>query len=184
VNVSGNLKTLPYILTICFISCGSPKSIVDYTKKGFIIKPGQGTNQLNLGKTEITTAFALLGKNDKLEEKISDGIDTSFTTYSYVFNNLGLTVVASEAAELNKGVIEHLYFSKTATVKTSKGIIMNNSTLEQVLIAYGKPDNQDKYADVTILHYKKKGISLLIEKAINKVTGMEVYKPNGFSSHL
>lgn len=178
------MKTLLYILTICFVSCNSTKSLEVNNDKEFLIIPGKGTNQLLVGKTEIPNVFALIGKTDKLETKIADGLDTSFTTYSYVFSNLGLTIVSSEGSQLNKGIIEHIYFSKTAKVKTSKNIIMNTSTLEEVLSAYGNPDNQDNYADVTILHYKKKGISILIEKAINKVTGMEVYQPNGFSSHL
>ncbi|MEO6453305.1 MAG: hypothetical protein ABIN97_04500 [Ginsengibacter sp.] len=183
------MKALIYILAICFISCSTPKLMVDNTEKVYVIYPGKGTNQLNIGTSKITSAFDLLGKNDTLEKKIIDGMDSAFVIYSYIYTNLSLTIISSaifepKGEDLDKSLIENIYFSTSAKAKTSNGIVMNKSTLEEVLEVFGKPDNQDEYADVTILHYRKKGISFIIEKAVNTVTGIEVYKENGNSSHL
>jgi hypothetical protein len=187
--VSEIMKMLLIILLFGAVCCSSTKPTSAGLQKIYIIEPGKGTNQLLIGKTKITSAFTLLGKNDSLSRKIIDGIDSSFVVYYYVYNKLGLTIISPSIVEhkgedLNNSYIQSIYFTSPAKVKTTNGIVLNKSTLEEVLRSFDKPDDQDRYADVTILHYRKRGISFIIEKELNIVTGIEVYEENGYSNHL
>ncbi len=183
------MKVLIIILTFGLACCSSSKPLSKSIEKVYIIEPGRGTNQLYIGTTKITSAFALLGKNDTLSEKIIDGIDSAFVIYNYEYIKLGLTIISpsiveSKGQDLDNSLIQSIYFNTLAKAKTINGIVLNKSTLEEVLQLFNKPDDQDRYADVTILHYRKRGISFIIENALNSVTGIEVYKENGHSSHL
>ena len=181
------MKILVLALSLLFVSCSTSNYHLNKNEDVYIIMPGKGTNQLHIGTSKITSAFSLLGKNDKSGKKIIDGLDSAWAVYNYEYTKLGLKIIGStinesKGEDLGNSIIESIYFTAPAKAKTNNGVTLNKSTLEEVKKIFGEPDVQDGYADVTILHYRKKGISFIIEKAINSVTGIEVYKENGYSS--
>jgi hypothetical protein len=141
------MKLLIIIVTMFLFACSSPKHLYDNNDSLYIIQPGKGTNQLLIGTSKITSVFSLLGKNESLGKKYSDGLDTAFIEYSYAYRKLGLMNTSSSIPEfkgedLNNAIVEHIYFTLPAKAKTINGIILNKSTFEEILKSFGESDKQ------------------------------------------
>jgi hypothetical protein len=105
-------------------------------RKKYVIKPGCGVDNLQLGQTQ-SKALSVLGKPDKIMNSLEG-------SYFYIYQNEGIDLDFGEV----DGVLKIIFFygeggqgHRGADVETDQGLQIGDS-FSKVLKVYGYPDKQ------------------------------------------
>lgn len=192
-------------------------SLIFFTADDYIVTAGIGTNNLIVGKTKVKAALADLGKNYQVfkhgevlqgrkevdgEYYINSGDESIWFDVQYTYEKKGISLLLRvEAAQNNNPkinentVIAHVIFEGRANVRTSNNIILNVSTIDEVLAKYGQWESRNTENSISkekqilhhkndttsryFIHYRLEGISFGLNSKTNKVSLIDIYREEG-----
>jgi hypothetical protein len=123
--------TILIIVSIYLTGCSNLNRFNSLNDKEIIIKEGVGIKSFVIGKTKEHEIINKLGGNyERIKHK----------NYSVeiIYKELGLSFYFYQSD--TKKTIFSIHFRKPFKGKTIKGIILNQSTMENVIEIYGKPN--------------------------------------------
>jgi hypothetical protein len=174
--------TLKVVSILCFFLIGSIAFAQKDKKPEYIVKPGVGTDKLQVGKTSLSDAMNMLGKSYNFSQSIADVMGGgSIYGNTYKYYDLGITVVFNVYAgmkDTSDTRLHSLTFERPlAPAKTIDGITIGVSTLKDITDVYGTPDYKQEYKNEIDVSYRYKGLAFVIDKADNKLEKITVFVP-------
>lgn len=159
-------KLLILVLFLFAVSANAqnkPKSPDNYN----LIKEGKGMSGILIGKSTMDDVIEKFGKEYKwIENK----------KYSYQMNYYKLGVAFYICQSDKKKQIFVIEMKSPYKAKTSKGIILGKSTLEDVQKKYGKLKSGTEYRGVSFYYNKVAGKNVISEIDITEPTGIRQCK--------
>jgi hypothetical protein len=126
-----NFVTILSIVVIYLTGCCNLNRFNSLINKETIIKEGKGIKQFIIGKTKEQEIVKKLGNNyERIKHK-----DYSV---EIAYKDIGLSFYFYQN-DTTKTIFS-IYFSEQFKGKTSKGIVLNLSTMENVIEIYGQPN--------------------------------------------
>jgi len=192
-------------------------SLSFFTADDYILTAGIGTNKLVVGKTKVKVAIADLGKNYQIfkhgevlqgrkevdgEYYINSGDESIWFDVRYTYEKKGIALLLRVEADQNDNpkinentVIEHIIFEGSAHARTSNNIVLNVSTVDEILAMYGQWESSNTEKSISkekqvlhhkndttsryFIHYRLEGISFGINSKTHKVSLIDIYPEEG-----
>ncbi len=140
------LFSLHICFALCFTSCGDDATD-NTTVTDFTIIPGEGINDLKIGDLGSQVEIEL---GSGYEAFINVGTSGN-ATYNYYNSSIGMDIIfgqhSSGDLDINTLPIKSFYMSDNFNGMTTEGIKIGSSE-EEVISAYGEPDEIDFWAHV------------------------------------
>lgn len=157
------LISMLFLLAISINGQNKPQSTENYN----VIKEGKGMSGITIGKSSMDDVIKKFGKEYKwiVNKK-----------YSYQMNyyKLGLAFYICQSDKRKQVFV--LEIKSPYKAKTSKGIIMGKSTLEDVQKKYGKLKSGLEYRGISFYYNKVNGKSVISEIDVTENSGIRQCK--------
>jgi hypothetical protein len=145
------------------------KKEVKQTEKVVVVKEGGGFNGLKIGKSTMADVVKKYGKDYKW-------ITNKKYSYQMTYAKLGLAFYMCQA-DKNKEIFD-MEIRAPFQAKTTKGVILGKSTLEDIYKIYGKSKDGLEYRGVNFFYANYKGRKTVTVIDIVENSGIRQCKEN------
>lgn len=133
------LKSLVLVVLVSIFTF----SLFSQEKEMPIIKAGKSFGNITLGESTVDDVVKEYGKKYKKEKKVfseffaKDNTYITFTYFKMIYKKQGLVFNFTQREGDDKEVLTNIEISSPFKAKTDKGIVIDESTFEDVIAQYG-----------------------------------------------